>query len=81
MKDKNQRKRQTTGTNFAFFINKKILKRNIVNRIVFIGLGATWSVSDVSKGSTVAIFGLGTICKYLNLFLYHFYWLIEMSID
>nr|KAJ0205487.1 hypothetical protein LSAT_V11C500247330 [Lactuca sativa] len=36
---------------------------NIVNRIVFIGLGATWSVSDVSKGSTVAIFGLGTAAQ------------------
>ncbi|KAL7598890.1 hypothetical protein Lser_V15G22449 [Lactuca serriola] len=27
------------------------------------GLGATWSVSDVSKVSTVAIFGLGTVAQ------------------
>nr|KAJ0218015.1 hypothetical protein LSAT_V11C300137110 [Lactuca sativa] len=50
-------------------MKKTIFHLNIVNRIVFIGLGATWSVSDVSKGSTVAIFGLGTVYKYLNLFL------------
>ena len=26
-----------------------------------LGLGAAWNVADVSKGSTVAIFGLGTV--------------------
>lgn len=25
------------------------------------GLGAAWNVADVSKGSTVVIFGLGTV--------------------
>ena len=26
-----------------------------------LGLGAAWNVADVSKGSTVVIFGLGTV--------------------
>lgn len=28
---------------------------------MFSGLGAAWNVANVSKGSTVAIFGLGTV--------------------
>ena len=26
-----------------------------------LGLGAAWNVADISKGSTVVIFGLGTV--------------------
>lgn len=33
---------------------------NLTNK-VWLGLGAAWKVADVSKGSTVAIFGLGTV--------------------
>jgi len=29
--------------------------------IATLGLGAVWNVADVSKGSTVVIFGLGTV--------------------
>lgn len=29
--------------------------------IATLGLGAAWNVADVSKGSTVVIFGLGTV--------------------
>lgn len=29
--------------------------------ICFLGLGAAWNVADVSKGSSVVIFGLGTV--------------------
>lgn len=33
----------------------------ITSSNLFTGLGAAWKVADVSKGSTVAIFGLGTV--------------------
>jgi Zn-dependent alcohol dehydrogenase len=31
------------------------------NGVVLLGLGAAWNVADISKGSTVVIFGLGTV--------------------
>lgn len=32
-----------------------------VNQDYILGLGAAWNVADISKGSTVVIFGLGTV--------------------
>jgi alcohol dehydrogenase len=29
--------------------------------LLTLGIGAAWNVADVSKGSTVVIFGLGTV--------------------
>lgn len=31
------------------------------NGVVLLGLGAAWNVADISKGSSVVIFGLGTV--------------------
>ena len=33
----------------------------IVTMLILVGLGAAWKVADISKGSTVVIFGLGTV--------------------
>lgn len=33
----------------------------VTHCIITLGLGAAWNVADVSKGSTVVIFGLGTV--------------------
>ena len=45
-----------------------------------LGLGAAWNVADISEGSTVVIYGLGTVglsvsimfCEYLCSVLKHF---------
>ena len=37
------------GADYASYLNQ------------FLGLGAAWKVADISEGSTVAIFGLGTV--------------------
>lgn len=34
---------------------------SMLNNGVVLGLGAAWNVADISKGSTVVIFGLGTV--------------------
>lgn len=38
----------------------------IDNHYYVLGLGAVWNVANISKGSIVVIFGLGTMghCKY-----------------
>lgn len=33
----------------------------LINEILSLGLGAAWNVANISKGSTVVIFGLGTV--------------------
>lgn len=33
----------------------------LTNESLSLGLGAAWNVADISKGSTVVIFGLGTV--------------------
>lgn len=44
-------------------INSLLLVDNVTHGhgITTLGLGAAWNVADVSKGSTVVIFGLGTV--------------------
>lgn len=39
---------------------------------MFSGLGAAWNVANVSKGSTVAIFGLGTVGLAVRMSLFYF---------
>jgi Zn-dependent alcohol dehydrogenase len=41
-----------------------------------LGLGAVWNVANVSKGSSVAIFGLGTIGLSVSIYLRFHYKLI-----
>lgn len=33
----------------------------LTNESLSLGLGAAWNVADISKGSTVVVFGLGTV--------------------
>jgi Zn-dependent alcohol dehydrogenase len=41
-----------------------------------LGLGAVWNVANVSKGSSVAIFGLGTVGLSVSIYIRFHYKLI-----
>lgn len=42
-------------------INSLFLIDYVTHWITTLGLGAAWNVANVTKGSTVVIFGLGTV--------------------